>query len=95
MSWGLSVVLFLVVLLIFFLYYIEPKIAREKLINNKLFLFIVPNLIYLTQLCNFFNTNFKSLTEVLFYEIFMVPDTNVVKLRFLAHFLYFMPNFKR
>ena len=34
MSWGLSVVLFLVVLLIFFLYYIEPKIAREKLINN-------------------------------------------------------------
>ena len=44
----------------------------EKLINNKLFLFIVPNLIYLTQLCNFFNTNFKSLTEVLFYEIFIV-----------------------
>jgi len=44
----------------------------NKLIHNKVFLFIVPNLIYLTHLFTFFNTNFKSLTEVLYYEPFIV-----------------------
>lgn len=33
-SWGLNVVLILIVLLIFFLYYVEPKISRQKLDNK-------------------------------------------------------------
>ena len=44
----------------------------KKLINNKLFLFIVPNLIYISQLCYYYNINFKSFTEVLFYEVLII-----------------------
>ena len=34
MTWGLSLVLFLIILLICFLYYVEPKVSRQKLKNN-------------------------------------------------------------
>lgn len=34
MSWGLNLVLLIIALMIFFLYYIEPRFIRQKL-NNK------------------------------------------------------------
>ena len=44
----------------------------KKLINNKLFLFIVPNLIYVYTLLHLYNTNFSDYNnqgEVLMYEV--------------------------
>ena len=43
-----------------------------KLLNNKLFLFIVPNLIYLIRLFNIYNYNYGSLLEILFGEIVLI-----------------------
>lgn len=44
----------------------------QKLIHNKLFLFIVPNLIYFSQLFFYYNVNGENFTEVLFYEVFIM-----------------------
>ena len=51
------------------------KNLMEKMINNKLFLFIVPNLIYVYVFLYYYNDSFddySSLGEVLFYEVILL-----------------------
>lgn len=41
----------------------------KKIINNKYFMFIIPNLVYMYMLLNYYNVNFLGFGEVLFSEV--------------------------
>ena len=44
----------------------------KKIISNKVFLFIVPHLVYLIYFFNIYNVNYHSLTEILFSDVLIV-----------------------
>ena len=64
----------------------ENKLVN-KLINNKVFLFIVPNLIFFLRLFDSYNNNIDNIGEVLFYEILLLGGLMVLVNCFISLFL--------